>query len=190
MSNVSKVLASIEPPPNPLVSTWEVSAVGLIRRGYDVPSVAGKALGQLDRLGAIRIGPQYIGFDADDVEWDKITLIRTRRLSVVLTESALNREVGRVRKALPPVPGRKWALDKLSSTLGDLSRVALDRAGAESLDRVVVSELEYRGGLGRRRSLSGGFVVAAVLGLIPEANQLVLDTAQHRGGASVEHCDT
>ncbi len=34
--------------------------------------------------------------------------------------------------------------------------------------------------------MAGGFVVSAVLGLVPEANQLILDIGQQRGGANVD----
>lgn len=185
MADTSKLLAGIEPPTEPLTSVWEISAVGLVRRIHDVPSIASKALGQIDRLGAVRIGPDALGFDRDDVAWHKITVVRTRRMTEVLTDTALEREVERLRKMLPPVPGRRWVLEKLAGALGDLSRMALDRAGSEALTRNVVSEVEYRGALGRNRTLAGGLVSTAVFGLIPEANQLVLAKAQ-RVGAEID----
>lgn len=185
MTDYSKILAAIDPPVEPLTSIWEVSAVGLVRRIYDVPSIASKALGQVDRLGAVRIGPDALGFDRDDVAWNKITVVRTRRMSEVLTDTALEREVERLRKTLPPVPGRKWVLEKVANALGDLCRSALDRAGSDALTRQIVSEVGYRGPLGRNRTLAGGLVATAVFGVVPEANRIVLATAQ-RAGAEVD----
>lgn len=186
MTDKSRIFAAIAPPVEPIAATWEVSTVELIRRVYDVPSVAVRALGQLDRFGAIRIAPEFVGFDKEDVPWGKISTVYTRRLGDVLTNSALEREVERLRKTLPPVPGRKWVLEKAASALGELCRTALDKSGSEALDRGVVSEIEYRGGLGRKKTLAGGLVVTAVLGLVPDANRILVSTASERGGAVVE----
>lgn len=185
MPDQSEILSAIQPPTEPLTTVWEVSVASLLRRLFDVPPIASKAVGQLDRLGAVRIGPATVGFDMDDVRWDRITAVRTQQMTTVLTASALDRELERVRKVLPPVPGRKWVLDKASAALGDLCRTALDRSGSEMLDRQVVSEIDYRGALGRPRTLTGGLLVAAVLGLVPEANHILLATAE-RAGARVE----
>jgi hypothetical protein len=38
-----------------------------------------KALGLLDRFGALRLGPESIGFDDEDVDWAKVVRIHTRR---------------------------------------------------------------------------------------------------------------
>lgn len=89
----------------------------------------------------------------------------------------------RLRKALPPVPGRKWVVNRAADGVSQLSQIALERAGGERSTKRIVAELEYRGGLGRRRSVEGGIVVAAVLAGIPGLNDALLATALQNGAA-------
>lgn len=186
MSEKPRIAALLAPPMEPLTEPWEVSTGGLIRRLYDVPAVASKVLRQLDRFGAVRIAPTLVGFDNKDVPWVKIRSVQTRPLRDTLTETALDREVERLRKLLPPVPGRKWVLERAAAALGELSRAALDRTAAESVNRSVVASIEYSGGLGRKATMSAGLIVSAVLGLVPDANRILMDMAEQHGGATVQ----
>jgi hypothetical protein len=43
--------------------------------------VIGKLLSPRDGFGAIVIGPKEVGFDGDEVDWGKVTEIRTRAVA-------------------------------------------------------------------------------------------------------------
>lgn len=175
------ILDGIPPPSAPATEPWELSLAGIIRRRYEVPSIAGKALGLLDRFGALRVGPESVGFDNRDVEWTNLVEVRTRPVAEVLTQTALDREIERVRKLLPPVPGRKWVLTKVGKVLGDLVLVAMTRVGREGSSRTVVSELVHRASLGRTHQITGGIVVTAILAAMPAANDSIIVTARAHG---------
>lgn len=152
----------------------------LVRRRRDVPKLAGKALGLLDRFGALRLGPDSVGFDDEDVEWAKVVRVHTRPVVEVLTETAIRREMERVRKLLPPVPGRKWVLSKVGDGLERLAVAALDPASRPE-SRSVVSELSYRASFGRRKDLTPGLAVTTILAAMPAVNDSILVTARARG---------
>ncbi len=78
----------------------------LIGRHPRTPAVVQKLLGLLDGIGAVHLGPTEVGFDGEEIAWDKVVEIRTRNAFEVLTTTALEQEVDRVREFLPPVPGR------------------------------------------------------------------------------------
>lgn len=175
------ILDNILPPSVPIREPWELSIGDLIRRRYNVPGMADKALSCLDRCGALRLSPEVIGFDDCDVEWSKLQEIRTRPIAEALTRTALDREIERARKLLPPVPGRKWILHKVGEELGELCRAALSKRAPESSSRIVPSELLYRGTLGRTKVLSGGMVVTAMLTGIPGTATSIVSTARLHG---------
>lgn len=170
------------PPSEP----WEVSVVQLLKSSMDVPVVAAKALGLLDRFGALRLSDEGVGFDNNDVDWAKITSVTCRRLTVVLTESGLEHEADRLRKLLPPLPGRKWVVDRCAQTLGGLARDALDRTVGERAQLSVVSGISYRRSLGRSKEMTAGLAVCAILGLVPSANDCILSTARRHGATVIE----
>jgi hypothetical protein len=174
------VIQLLDPPSCPPSSPWEVSCAGLIRRNYKVPGLATRALGVLDRFGSLRLSASSVGFDNDDVEWLKVSAVRTRPLTEVLTESALEHEADRIRKLLPPVPGRKWAVDRATGLLSELTRVALDRSAKEGLARVVVTEIDYRASFGRTKTLTAGLAVSAILGATPGANDVIVCMARRQ----------
>lgn len=179
------VISTFSAPPMPLQQPWSISIAALVGRVYKVPSVAAKALGQLDRIGCLRLTPDVIAFDNEEIEWGKLTVVRTRSVADVLTETAVHREMERFRKALPPIPGRKWVVNRAADGVSQLTQIALERAGGQRSTQRIAAELEYRGGLGRRRSTQGGIVVAAVLAGIPGLND-VLEATARQNGAAVE----
>ena len=125
MRDKLNALTTIKPPEAPLVEPWEVSVAGIVKSMYDVPKVASKALEQFDRIGALRVTPTYLGFDNDDALWAKITVVHTRPLGDVLTETALRRKANdfakrcrqsqeesgrsrRLRRSLVTYPKLRW----------------------------------------------------------------------------------
>jgi hypothetical protein len=192
-------LSRLFPPPNPyLIEPWEVSLAALVDRVPHVPDIAVKALGMLDGFGAVHIGPQEVGFDGEEIEWDKVVCLRTRRVSDLISGAVLEAEVDRLRKYLPPVPGRKWAVTKAVDMLVVLSMVALEDQlavvtgivdGARSLDGAteqvtrdgrVVSEIVYKGWVRKEKELQAGLLASAVLGQVRGADHCLREMAAAR----------
>lgn len=172
-------LASWEPPQVPATEPWKLSVGALVGRHRRTPGVVRKALGLLDGFGAVAVGPEGVGFDGDDIEWDKVEEIRTRTAYEMLTTQALDREVDRLREFLPPVPGRKWVVTKATEVLTTVVLAALEQGSEDQLGELTVpSEIVYRGLLGRRRTLSGGLFAVAVLTVVRQAGRSVLATAE------------
>ena len=169
------------PPPGPIREPWELSVGALIRRRYSVPAAAGRALDGLDRFGALRLRPESLGYDDCDVEWTRLLEIRTRPLAEALTQTALDREIERARKLLPPIPGRKWLLQKLGEELGELCHGAVSRRATEKRSIPVPVELVYRGALGRTKVAAGGMAVTAILVGIPGTTDTIVETASSYG---------
>lgn len=170
------------PTPNgcPPIEPWEVTLVALIRQMTDVPPIAAKALGLLDRFGSVSLSATAIGLDGSEIEWSRVTGLSLLPLSKVLSDTAIEREAERARKLLPPMPGRKWAVDKVTAVISDLATEALARVGREGLHRPVISQISGRGRLGKKE-LSVGAVAAAVFGLVPEATECACALAEQRG---------
>ncbi|GAB3411726.1 hypothetical protein [Flindersiella endophytica] len=182
-----------------LTEPWEVSLASLVDKVPHVPDIAVKALGLLDGFGAVHIGPRKVGFDGDEIEWDKVVALRTRRVSDMISGAVLEREVDRLRQYLPPVPGRKWAVGKAVDLLVVLSMVALEDElefvlglvdGARDLDGAtdqvtrdgrVVSEIVYKGWVRKEKELQGGLLASAVLAQVHGADHCLREMAAARG---------
>lgn len=176
------VLSSFEPPRVPVTEDWKLSVGVLVGRHPRTPGVVRKALGLLDRFGAVRLGPAEVGFDGDDVEWDKVLEVRTRKAFEMMTTQSLDREVNRIRELLPPLPGRKWVVTKAAEALTTIVLAALENSSEERLgDLVVPSEIVYKGLLGRRRTVSGGLFAVAVLAVVQESREGIVAMAEQHG---------
>lgn len=164
------------PPPGPIEQPWEFSISALIRRRYRVPAAAQKALDGLDRFGALRLRPESLGYDECDVGWTQLVEIQTRPLAEALSRTALDHELERARKLIPPIPGRKWLLQKLADELGALWHAAIVKRTDMSSKHVPL-QLVYRASLGRTKVATGGMVVTATLAGIPATTDAILATA-------------
>jgi hypothetical protein len=190
---------------------WEVSIAELVRKTGKVPKLATKALGLFDRFGAVRITPDEIGFDGEEVPWDKVVELRTHGVANLLTGQALEREVDRIRGYLPPVPGRKWVVDKVvnlsldltMAVAGDQLRQAADVAEGINADEAgpnpdpdaqnVVAEIVYKGMMRRTKELSCGLFAASVMIANRDVSRALRQGAAMRGipvvASDEEHFD-
>lgn len=116
-----------------------------------------------------------------------MTAVRMRLLTHVLTETAIEREAERIRELLPPLPGRKWAVDRATALLSRLANAALARSSGEGLGRTVVAEVDHRASLGRTKTRSAGLGVSAILGAMPEANDVLICMARRHGVTVTDH---
>ena len=166
------------PMPNvPADALWEMSLAAYLRRRSDLPSLALKPLGLLDRYGEVAVGPEHMAFDGEDVPWDKVVRVIVRDLVEVVSDKAMAREAEKIRHMLPPVPGRKWVVDHAMALLGEFAgpRLAKARGGD------VVSEVVYRGALGREKTVQAGVFAALVMATWPEVRESLVMTARRHG---------
>jgi hypothetical protein len=176
-------LTSIAPPPVPVTEPWRLSIGVLLGRHPRTPALAHKALGLLDRFGAVQLGPDAVGFDGEEIPWEKVTEIRTRNAFEVMTTEALEQEVDRLRQLLPPVPGRKWVVTKAAEAIATVVLAALERGSVDQrLDELAVPvEIVHKGMLGRQRLQVGGLFAAATLAVVEQASWSLAATAQQHG---------
>ncbi|MGW2250694.1 hypothetical protein ACWCXH_10890 [Kitasatospora sp. NPDC001660] len=176
-------LTSVAPPPVPVTEPWKLSVGTLLGRHPRTPAAVHKLLGLLDGLGAVHLGPVKAGFDGEEIEWDKVVEVRTRNAFEVLTTTALEQEVDKVREFLPPVPGRKWAVTKVGEALATVVLAALERGSVEQrLDELAVpARIVYRGLLGRQRTLDAGCFAVATLVVSGQVTESLIATARRRG---------
>ncbi|SEK32916.1 hypothetical protein [Streptacidiphilus jiangxiensis] len=179
---VYKALTSIAPPSVPANDPWVLSIGALLGRHPRTPQLAHKALGLLDGFGAVHLGPDAVGFDGDEIAWEKVVEVRTRNAFEVMTTQALEQEVDRIRQFLPPVPGRKWLVMRAAEALATVMLAALEAGSVDRpLDLVEVPvEIVHKGMLGRQRVLLGGlFAVSGLVVVAPAADSLVATARQH-----------
>jgi hypothetical protein len=164
-------------PTAPADALWELSLAAYLRRRTDLPSLALKPLGLLDRYGEVAVGPDHMAFDGEDVPWGKAVRLVVRDVVEVVSDAAMAHEADKIRRMLPPVPGRKWVVDHAMALLGEFAAPQLTKARGGD----VVSEVVYRGALGREKTVQAGVFAALVMATWPDVrNSLVATARMHR----------
>ncbi|WP_171166467.1 hypothetical protein [Streptomyces sp. I05A-00742] len=180
---VMEALARIGAPQAPATEPWEVSLGKLISSHPLVPDALAKPLKLLNRFGAVRVGPDSVGFDSDDIPWDKVTEIRMIGGYRSLTKEVIDGAFDGVRRVLIAVPGRDWVLDRVSEALTSLLFRRLrgaDESGTVQ-DVLVPGEIVYRGSLGRKKTCPASLYPIAFLLGSPEVVHGLLTTAEAHG---------
>ncbi|MGA4844548.1 hypothetical protein [Streptomyces sp. G45] len=180
---VMEALERIDVPDAPATAPWEMSLGTLISSHPRVPDALGKPLKLLNRFGSVRVGPDSVGFDADDVPWEKVTEIRLVGGYRSLTKEAVDGAFDGIRNVLIAVPGRDWVLDRVAEALTSLlfrHLKAADESGTVQ-DVLVPGEIVYRGALGRAKSCEAGLYPVAFLLGSPAVVHSILTTAERYG---------
>ncbi|MBC2875654.1 MULTISPECIES: hypothetical protein [Streptomyces] len=181
---VMEALERLGAPDAPATRPWEVSLGSLIGSHPLVPGALAKPLKLLDRFGAVRIGPDSVGFDGDDIPWDKVVEIRMVGGYRSLTKDVIDGAFEGVRRVLIAVPGRDWVLDRVAEALTSLLFRRLrgaDETGTVQ-DVLVPGEIVYRGGaFGRKKSCEVSLYPLAFLLGSPAVVHSLLTTAEARG---------
>ncbi len=172
------VMAPIRPQPGPATHRW---AVGIGEVAASVPKLPGlmRSLArQLNQFGSVAVSPGGIEFDGDEVAWNRVTEIRTRRLVGYLFTDAITKQVDRL-----PV----WWFPGRGLVLSGLTHVALTAVAVTAdlqLDRGVFcvyipAEVESKG-IFRTSKMSPGLPAALVLA-DPAVRDCVEATADWHG---------
>lgn len=177
-------LKSVRPPALPLAETWKLSIGGIVAAHPKAPRLTGRLLAPLDRIGAIEIGPDEIGFDGDTVAWGRVTEIRTRSLSELAVGAVWDFAIDDLRTRLPPVPGRKWAVTKVLQVLlamtVDLEK-QIEVAEEEGAPQHVACEIVHRGRIQRNKESTTGLFSALALCTLPQVGEALAAAAAERG---------
>ena len=192
---VRRVIAAYPRPTYPLEREWDVSVQGVVRLVPYVPRFATAPLALLDRFGAVTIGPQRVGLDGKDVDWDRVVEVRTAPAWTCLSAEALEVNLAQYVVALPPLPGRAWVLGKISELLLSLYLAVLppDADGDDVLadappDRMfdrVVTEVVYRRRFGTGEAQASTSSVLLQLALRGATDTIVRMAAER--GVDVVH---
>ncbi|MDI2131086.1 hypothetical protein [Yinghuangia seranimata] len=175
-------LGALPVPASPAVATWEYSVGVLVCLHPRIPSATARLLRPLDSLGAVKFGPDGIGFDGEFVPWEKVLGLRVHDAFAAMTTDALDGEVDRVREVLPPVPGRKWAVTKVVEAVATVALASLEQAAEDRLDLIEVPcEITYKGLLGRQKTLRASLFATALLAQQPAVSASLLATARAKG---------
>ncbi|MFF5126777.1 hypothetical protein ACFY41_07515 [Streptomyces syringium] len=179
---VLSVLRSLPAPAAPTHEPWEFSLGALICRHPRVPAITAKALRPLDGIGALRFGPESVGFDGEDIPWSKVVGLQLHDAFSAMTTEALDAEIDRIRDLLPPLPGRKWVVTKVVEGLASVMLAALEQAAEQRLETVAVAcEITYRGAFGKQKTLRANMFTTALLAQQAEVMHSLVLTAQAHG---------
>lgn len=171
---VERSLERAPEPVYPLTADWSVSVGSLVRAALPGPALLSRPLGLLDRFGAVHLGPDEVGLDGETARWDRVVELRTQPALVMLTGEAVETSLAQYTRYLPPVPGRAWALRRISELLATLGLAVLPEAAdvrrlLETADdhpdlaaftRPVLTQVRHR------RALGTGEVSAGVLSVL------------------------
>ena len=172
------VLAPIRPEPGPATTRWGVGVGELAANLPKMPGVVRGLARQLNRFGSVVISPRGIEFDGEDMDWSKVTEIRTRRLVGYLLTDAVTQGVDRL--PLWWFPGRGAALRGLTHTaLTAVAVVAGLRLDSGVFTVYLPAEVRSRGLL-RSTGMSPGIPAALVLA-DPAVRDFVEATARAHG---------
>ncbi len=84
-----------------------------------MPRFATAPLALLDRFGAVTVGPERVGLDGKDVDWDRVVEVRTAPAWTCLSAEALEVNLAQYVVALPRCPAARgcWARSASSCSL-------------------------------------------------------------------------
>lgn len=143
----------------------------------NLPAPVRRIADQLNRFGAVIVGPGGIEFDGEEVAWPKVTEIRAHRLVGYLLTDAIAKQVDRL--PLWRFPGHHRVLDGLSQVALTAAALAADlRLDHGVFTLYVPAEVTYQGML-RSKEMTAG--VPAAWSDDPAVRDLVETTAAAHG---------
>lgn len=174
-----QLLAKRRPPEGPIPGDWSVGIGDLLAEHPRVPKRVRGLVSKLNRFGGLAYSPQEVAFDGDDVEWEKVTEVRTRHIVDYLVGDAVQQQVENL--PMPWFPGRQRLLDALGQALLTVTiATAKEQLDGLDLNFRVPAEIVYKGSFGRTKELGAGVVSALVLA-DPAVNRSLVATARARG---------
>ncbi|MGQ0840793.1 hypothetical protein [Actinokineospora sp.] len=185
-------LEQVSRPQSPVQQPWGVSLGELLPAAPRVPAVLlGFTRRTLDRFGGLRLAPDGIGINGQQVDWATIEEIRVRNTLDVLLEASSQRLADRIAGLVPWfVPARGYLTSLVVESVFGLVAQVAHRAMAPQprIPALIPYQIVYKGRFGGRHRVELGIFALLVVTLLPEVNQSIATTAsRHRIIAAVEH---
>ena len=172
------VVEQLRPPAGAATDRW---GVGVGEFAANLPRLPGLLRGlarRLNQFGSVVVSPVGIGFDGDEVDWSRVTDVRTHRLVGYLLTDAIGKQVGRL--PLWWFPGRGLVLSGLThAALTAVAVVAYGRLDSGVFTLRIPAEV-WSKGLVRNKQMSPGLPAALVLA-DPAVRDHVTATARAHG---------
>jgi hypothetical protein len=187
-ATIPELVSEIEGPELPLHGEWSTGLGRILSQHPSMPGGLRGTVAHLDRLGQIRISPEAVGFDGEQVRWSDVSEIKFGPLVDVVTSQALDHEIRRITALLPPVPGRSWLVRQAADLLVALclaaagSYVEADPSDKDEDQPGIPVAITYRKRL-RTRDMTPGLFVALVAASAPTISQAITSIARERGVA-------
>jgi len=172
------ILKPVRPEPGPVTERWGVGVGEFAARLPKMPGPLRGVARKLNQFGSVVVSPSGIEFDGDEVEWDRVTEIRTRRLVGYLLTDTIPKQVNR----LPAYrfPGRSLVLTgAMQAALTAVAVVADPQLDRGFLTLYIPAEVHCRGLL-RGKDIQPGFPASLVLA-DPSVRDCVEATARQHG---------
>jgi hypothetical protein len=174
-----QLLGRRRPPAGPIQGEWAIGIGDLLAEHPRVPQRVRGLVGRLNRFGGVSYSPRGVGFDGDDVPWEKVTEVRTRHVVDYLVGDAVQQQVENL--PVPWFPGRRRLLDALGQAILTVTiATARDQLDKLELGPRVPAEIACKASFGRTKELNAGVLSAIVLA-DPAVNQSLIATARARG---------
>lgn len=173
------------PDSGPATRRWGVGVGEIAASLPKMPAPLRHLARQLNQFGSVVVSPCGIEFDGDEVAWDKVTEITSRRLIGYLLTDAVTKQVDRL-----PVwwfPGRGLVLQGLTRTALTAVAMAADLRLDRGVFTVCIPAEVVSKGMIRTNRMTPGVPAALVLA-DPAVNDYVTDTAAAHG-IPIRHAD-
>lgn len=180
VGRIRAFIAERRPPAGPIDGQWALGVGTVLAAHPRVPGAVRAGVRRLDRFGGLTIARDFLAVDGLQLPWRTIKTIQTVNLAEYLLSGALRREVSRL--PLPRFPGRGRVVEAVSSGALTLLFAAAHDQVDRGIEVRVPAQVDYRGALAGRRSLSPG-MFASLLLADPAVNRCFYDTAGAHGVA-------
>jgi hypothetical protein len=175
---MDRYISDLPMPQTPVVAPWAFSIREIMLATGNVPSPLRGTLSFFDRFGSVKLSPEHVGFDGEEIAWSSVTSIRAASLFDAITAMAVQREAERLRHLLPAIPGRKWLILGGLNVLRSLLRRVIWSESLEQSSARVVTEIVYRSHFKSNRRQNPGLAAVLILAAFPAVGQSLITTAR------------
>lgn len=180
------------PPTTPLRTTWRLGVSDLLRASAPLPDGVARLSRPIDRLGSIELSPDHLRLNGDTSRWRDVVELRVAPPVDVLTSAAIEAELARLARVLPPLPGRAWVVSKVSRIVIGLAVGVLEAATPDEAAATVAAtdpiptRIVTRARLGRTGEQPVGLFAGLLCAAMPAVPAAIANTAQERGARIVD----
>ncbi|WP_344076622.1 hypothetical protein [Luedemannella helvata] len=181
-TTASGLLSDLGAPGVPPQDEWRAGLGQMIGHRTGAPAALRPFVHQLDRLGAVVVSGDVVGFDGAEIRWENVTEVTLGPVVDVLTAMAVPREVERLTAVLPPLPGRAWVVRQAVDTLVAVCVAAGSLAVSvdDALSGTVPVAVGYKGQF-RSKVTEPGLFASLIAASVPQVASAIVHEAEYRG---------